>query len=194
MERYLQAIEAKKAPMLAMQGQVQILDHAPGYRPRHMMRVTMTLEGSRANKGTQVSTWNFFTMTSSNLFLPSPRWPGFLKTMAFQDLNRWLLMSFTSKLMGHGRLNHSQQFRIILNFVLVIADANGHLMLQSTPLSIIGLKFREPKDLIHRLSVKQRINNFLKTIETIEIRFVIEQQFFVQPWRTGVDDGTLPLM
>lgn len=113
--------------------------------------------------------------------------------MAFQDFNRWLSISFTSKLVGHGRLNHPQLFIVILNFVLVIADTNGHLMLQSTPLNIIGLKFREPQDLIHRCNVKRRINDFLKTIETIEIRFVFEQQFFVQPWRTGADDGTLPL-
>lgn len=50
MERYLQAIETKKTPLLSMQGQVQFLNPAPGYRPRQMMRVTMTLEGSRANQ------------------------------------------------------------------------------------------------------------------------------------------------
>ena len=50
MERYLQAIEAKKAPVLAMQGQVQFLNLALGYHPRQMVQVTMTLEGSRPNQ------------------------------------------------------------------------------------------------------------------------------------------------
>ena len=50
MERYLQAIEAKKAPVLAMQWQVQFLNLALGYHPRQMVQVTMTLEGSRPNQ------------------------------------------------------------------------------------------------------------------------------------------------
>ena len=50
MGSYLQAIEVKKTPMLAMQRQMQFLNPAPSYRPRLMMRVTMTLERSKANQ------------------------------------------------------------------------------------------------------------------------------------------------
>lgn len=49
-EQYLSTIESKKTHVLAMQAQVQFLTPPAGYSPRRMTRLTVNLEGSKANQ------------------------------------------------------------------------------------------------------------------------------------------------
>lgn len=49
-ERYLQIIELKNSPVLAMQAQVQFLNPLASYNARRMIRLTVALEESSANQ------------------------------------------------------------------------------------------------------------------------------------------------
>jgi hypothetical protein len=48
-ERYLKAIEGRRAPMLFVQPQVEFCLAPPGYCPRYICTVDMHVEGSTAN-------------------------------------------------------------------------------------------------------------------------------------------------
>ena len=84
-ERYLKAIDSPKAPVLAMQGQVQFLIPAPGYRPRQMVHVTMKLEGSKAS---QRYLGSYLELFDDEIEQPVPTWPALAWILEDYGLSR----------------------------------------------------------------------------------------------------------
>lgn len=85
MERYVQAIDTKNTPVLAIQGQVLFLIPAAGYRARLMVRLCTTLEGSKAN---QRYLGKYPELFDDVIEQPVPTWPALAWILEDYGLSR----------------------------------------------------------------------------------------------------------